>query len=280
MLAENIRNEIIALAEAGGFKSAALLAVCDVESGGRVFAAVNGRDEPLIRYEGHYFYRLLGAAKRNLAVVQGLASRKAGVIKNPRSQAGRWALLKRASVIDRDAALQSCSWGIGQVMGAHWRWLDYASVDAMVGDARSGVAGQVQLMLRFIEKSGLANTILEEDWRGFARGYNGPAYRKNNYDRKLATAFEKYQVLLGEKPSVTRKNKNNPLILKYGDRGDLVRDLQLKLRAYGVGVAVDGDFGPVTKRAVTDFQRKFGLAIDGIAGPMTFLVLERVSGKL
>ncbi len=38
---------------------AALLAVADVESGGKAFARVNGRNEPLIRFEGHYFDRRL-----------------------------------------------------------------------------------------------------------------------------------------------------------------------------------------------------------------------------
>ena len=65
MLSEDNRNEIIKLAKEKGIPAAALLAVCDVESGGKVFSKVNGRDEPLIRFEGHYFYRLLGAAKRN-----------------------------------------------------------------------------------------------------------------------------------------------------------------------------------------------------------------------
>lgn len=277
MLNEDTRNEIRELAKEKGIPAPALLAVCDVESGGKVFAKVKGRDEPLIRFEGHYFYRLLGAANRNHAVVQGLASRKAGGVKNPRTQAGRWNLLARASEIDRDAAYQSCSWGIGQVMGAHWRWLDYASIDAMVVDVRSGVTGQVQLMLKFIEKAGLINAIRNEDWRVFARGYNGPSYAKNDYDRKLSKAFDRYNLLLGNKSVRKRRNKNDPVMLRYGDRGDLVRDLQVKLQAYGVAIAVDGDFGPVTKRAVTVFQRNNGLMIDGIAGPQTFLVLERVT---
>ena len=36
---------------------AALLAVAEVESGGRVLAKVGKRREPLIRFEGHYFDR-------------------------------------------------------------------------------------------------------------------------------------------------------------------------------------------------------------------------------
>ena len=131
MLNKEARNEVETLATNAQLNPAALMAVVDVESGGKVFASVNGKQEPLIRFEGHYFYRLLGAAKRNRAVANGLADRRFGKIKNPRSQKGRWKLLKRAKAIDNQAALQSTSWGVGQVMGSHWRWLEYASVDAI-----------------------------------------------------------------------------------------------------------------------------------------------------
>jgi peptidoglycan hydrolase-like protein with peptidoglycan-binding domain len=36
-----------------------------------------------------------------------------------------------------------------------------------------------------------------------------------------------------------------------------------------LGVAADGIYGPITRRAVRSFQRTHGLAVDGIAGPVT-----------
>ena len=53
--------------------------------------------------------------------------------------------------------------------------------------------------------------------------------------------------------------------LKEGDSGDAVRRLQR-----GLGVAIDGIFGPGTERAVIRFQRRHGLAADGIVGPATW----------
>ena len=279
MLDENVRDEIIELARSAAIPPAALLAVCEVESGGRVFARIKGRDEPLIRFEGHYFHRLLAGAKRNRAKIEGLANRNPGAVKNSSTQAGRWAMLAKASAIDREAALQSCSWGIGQVMGAHWRWLDYANVDALVADTRSGVGGQVRLMLKFIEKSGLTRAMKQQDWQVFARGYNGPAFARNAYDSKLAMAHEQFVVLLGEKVQTSRAGRNVPWVLEYGDLGDDVRDLQLKLQAYGAVIVPDGNFGPVTKHTLIAFQNDNKLVADGIAGPETFLALERVLGK-
>jgi len=79
------------------------------------------------------------------------------------------------------------------VTGAHWAWLGYPSVDALVEEAREGLAGQLRLMARYIEKAGLAEALRAHDWAAFARGYNGPAYRRNRYDTKLAAAYAIYQ---------------------------------------------------------------------------------------
>src|SRR5690606_34802475 len=139
--------------------------------------------------EGHYFDRRLAGAKRDRARQEGLASPQAGRIANPASQAARWKLVARAAAIDRAAAYESVSWGIGQVMGAHWAWLGHASVDALVAEARDGVAGQLRLMTGYIAKAGLAGALRSHDWAAFARGYNGPNYRANAYDAKLARAY-------------------------------------------------------------------------------------------
>ncbi|MEL6437516.1 MAG: N-acetylmuramidase family protein, partial [Pseudomonadota bacterium] len=183
---------ITRVADDAGIEPAVLLAVCEVESGGLAFAQIDDRKEPVIRFEGHYFDRRLHGSKREAARVSGLAHPKAGAVKNPRTQAGRWHLLTKARAIDDHAALESVSWGIGQVMGAHWKTLGYASVEHLVREARSGVAGQVRLMLRFIEHHGLEHLLKRRDWAGFARRYNGPGYARNAYDTKMAKAHARH----------------------------------------------------------------------------------------
>lgn len=63
--------------------------------------------------------------------------------------------------------------------------------------------------------------------------------------------------------------------IKYGHKGDIVARLQAKLNEHGVKLAVDGDFGDATEKAVIDFQRKSGLMIDGVVGIKTWQVLHR-----
>ena len=150
---------------------------------------IAGRPQPLIRFEGHYFDGRLSTANRIRARAEGLASPVAGSVANPKTQAGRWTLLAKARAIDAKAANESASWGIGQVMGAHWAWLDYASVDALVAEAGGGVSGQIRLMARYVDKAGLAPTLRGLDWEAFARGYNGPQYKRFGYHVKIAAAY-------------------------------------------------------------------------------------------
>jgi hypothetical protein len=53
--------------------------------------------------------------------------------------------------------------------------------------------------------------------------------------------------------------------VKLGSHGDDVRYLQRKL-----GIPADGIFGPLTRRAVINFQKSRLLAADGIVGPRTW----------
>ncbi|MDP3899439.1 MAG: N-acetylmuramidase domain-containing protein [Mesorhizobium sp.] len=274
MFSNDVIQEIQAVARDLGVEPAALLAIAEIESGGKAFALVQGRREPLIRFEGHYFDRRLPAAKRDMARAAGLASPTAGAVANPSSQAARWALLERAAAIDSKSAHESVSWGLGQVMGAHWAWLGYASVDALVAEARDSVAGQARLMARYIDKAGLVPAIRGRDWAAFARGYNGPDYRRHGYDRKIATAYARYGAKRPEDRAPPSAQPAAGANLRVGMRGEAVLELQTMLTALGFPAARDGVFGPATEAAVRKFQAAFRLAVDGIAGPKTRAAID------
>lgn len=242
---------------------APLLAVAEVESGGRAYAIVDGKSEPLIRFEGHYFDRRLEGKKRTQARKAGLASPTAGKVANPASQAARWRLLEKAAKIDRQAAYESCSWGLGQVMGSHWSWLGFKSVDELVALCRRDVAGQIELMVRYIVKADLAGSLRARNWPRFAEGYNGPGYRKNRYDTKMAEAFVRWAARLGG----AAQQATAPTTA--GQASSSAAEIQRRLVAHGFPVAIDGRMGPQTKAAIRAFQKARGLAVDGIAGPNT-----------
>lgn len=64
-------------------------------------------------------------------------------------------------------------------------------------------------------------------------------------------------------------------VLRTGDSGDAVRDLQQRLTVAGfaIPVAEMSSFGPGTERAVRDFQTHRKVRIDGVVGPETWSVL-------
>jgi len=67
--------------------------------------------------------------------------------------------------------------------------------------------------------------------------------------------------------------------LSYGSSGDSVRQLQKALNKVGYKLDVDGGFGPKTKAAVVDYQKKNGLAVDGVVGSETWGSLMAVTTK-
>ena len=62
--------------------------------------------------------------------------------------------------------------------------------------------------------------------------------------------------------------------LRYGSRGDKVKELQQKLKRWGYYTgSIDSIFGSGTQAAVKNFQKKNGLTADGIVGPKTAAAL-------
>jgi peptidoglycan hydrolase-like protein with peptidoglycan-binding domain len=68
-------------------------------------------------------------------------------------------------------------------------------------------------------------------------------------------------------------------LLRRGDRGGAVATWQWRLHlALDRALTVDEDFGPATDDATRDFQRRQGLADDGVVGPASRAAMERALG--
>src|SRR4051794_10993820 len=68
-----------------------------------------------------------------------------------------------------------------------------------------------------------------------------------------------------------------PAVAQELQRGSHGEDVAAVQRA--LGVAADGEFGPVTRRAVRDFQAAHGLEVDGVVGPITSQALFGGAGE-
>lgn len=247
---------------------AACLAFMEVEANGVTGTIVGGVMKAVIRWEGHYFDRLVPPKLQALARKAGLASPKVGGVKNPKDQTSRYRMLEQGKKIDVTAAISSCSWGVGQVMGSHWKWLGYKSAQDFEATAQKGFTGQLAIMFGFMEKSGVIPHLRRLDWSAVARIWNGPKYATNKYDVKMANAYARHSGKSIPKPTSAG-------MLRSGSKGQKVRELQALLVRAGYSVNVDGDFGPATERAVKAFQIKNKLEVDGVAGPRTMEELQR-----
>ncbi|HEY0005210.1 MAG TPA: N-acetylmuramidase family protein [Pyrinomonadaceae bacterium] len=165
---------------------AAIKAVAEVESGPHGAFLPTG--EPVILFERHKFSKLTG--RKYDATHPGISNRTPGGY-GPVSQ--QHARLAEAAALDREAALQSCSWGRFQVMGSNWKTLEYTSLQDFINSMYQGEAGHLDSFVRFVKVNNLARHLRNKNWAAFALGYNGKTYKKNRYDTKLAAAYAKHR---------------------------------------------------------------------------------------
>ena len=174
-------------ATALGCEVPVIQAVDAVESNGDGFLPTG---EPKILFEAHIFDRLtdgryrrshphLSSAKWNRRLYG-----RAGLYQHER--------LQEAVTLDRDAALQSASYGRFQIMGFNWKVCGYQSLQAFINAMYRSEADHLQAFVGYVKARGLADELQRKDWSGFASAYNGPAFAQNRYDTKLATANRKF----------------------------------------------------------------------------------------
>lgn len=171
-------------AQSLGVEIAAIKAVAEVESRGDGFLETG---EPVILFERHIFSRL----------TKGKYDKTHPDISNPKSggygkESEQHARLQRAVKLDRDAALQSASWGKFQVLGKNWEDLKYAGLQEFVNAMYRSEADHLDSFVRFIDANNLAGALRGHKWATFARIYNGPQHAKHNYAGRLAQAYSKY----------------------------------------------------------------------------------------
>ncbi len=141
---------------------------------------------PQILYERHIFHRLTKGKFDDGDISDSTAG---GYGQSGAHQYDRLAL---AIAKNRTAALQSCSWGIGQIMGENYALAGFPEVEHMVAAMSESEDQQLAAMANFLVSSRLDIPLRAHDWASFARGYNGPNYAINRYDNQLNAEFQKY----------------------------------------------------------------------------------------
>ncbi|MCV3209591.1 N-acetylmuramidase domain-containing protein [Mesorhizobium sp. YC-39] len=162
-------------------------AFMDVEAAGSGFDA---KGRPKLLFEPHVFYRNLAGAKRTAAVKAGLAYSKWGAKPYPKDSYPR---LVAAMAIDETAALKSASWGLTQILGENFKAAGCGSVQAMVQAFMADEAAHLEATVKLLVAWKVDDDLRAHRWPVVAQTWNGPGYKKNRYDSKLAAAFAKWQ---------------------------------------------------------------------------------------
>ena len=75
--------------------------------------------------------------------------------------------LAAAISLDRDAALQSASWGLGQIMGMNFQAAGFDSAEDMVTAMVESEDRQLLASAKFIKRQhGMADALKDHDWKG------------------------------------------------------------------------------------------------------------------
>ena len=112
----------------------------------------------------------------------------------------------------------------------------------------------------------------------YIRGY-GRHYYLSLADGAAEHGREESPAEAEPEPPIAREAAVSLPILRWGDKSEAVRALQLLLigRGYRCGPwGADGDFGPATYGALYQFQRARRLTVDGVAGPESWRALAGV----
>jgi len=228
-----------------GVKAPEIWTVFAVETSGCGFLPDR---RPPILYERHIFHRLTGGRFDD------------GDISDPSpggygpAGAPQYDRLARAIALDRNAALQSASWGLAQIMGMNFRLAGFNGVEDMVSALCDSEDSQLLAFAAFLKGSKLAGSLQIHDWTSLARGYNGPNFAENQYDAKLRGEFQKFSA--GPLPDITTR----------------AAQLYLTFRGFHPG-PVDGVAGSLTRDALRQFPQTNGLPVTGLADDATLAAL-------
>lgn len=193
---------------------------------------------PQILFERHVFHRLTDG--KYDSVDSNISNKIPG---GYTSGSGEYDRLNKAIKLDEEKALQSASWGIGQVMGFNFKSAGFSSVSGMVLSMLDDEKSQLMAVANFIAAMGLASALQRQNWVAFARKYNGPSFRDNEYDTRLAAAYAKFNVKL---PDLHLRAAQAALFYLGIDPGP-----------------IDGFRGRRTTSALLEFQANSGLNQSG-----------------
>jgi hypothetical protein len=187
--------DFVAAARTLRIEVAAIMAVAQVEAGGRRGFAADGR--PIVRYELHIFQGRTGGTYHRTHPHLSQPTRAAGNPFHHGGQPNEWSLIHGAMILRDGAnrrasdAWQSTSWGMFQVMGFNFAPVGWPNINDFVADMFRSEGQHLRAFIGYCNANHLNGHIQRHDWAAFANGYNGHEYAANNYDTNIGAAYNR-----------------------------------------------------------------------------------------
>jgi hypothetical protein len=241
------RDDLQNAAASLGGDLASLWSLMAVETQG--FGFLQDR-RPCILFERHIFHLRTG----------GKYDREDPNLSNPSpggylGGAAEYDRLGRAMQLDERAALESASWGLGQMMGYNAATAGFTDVYGMVAAMVAGEGAQLRAVANFITADPpLYAAFRDRNWTRVAFNYNGAGYARNHYDEKLEQNYRVFATAAGLPDIDVRTAQACLFYLDYLPDG------------------VDGQNGPRTRKATLAFRLRNGLPPGNLDANVTSLL--------
>lgn len=181
-------DQILQIAKESGYEYAAIKAVLEIESGGTGFASDTGKI--IIQFEPSWFKKKAPYAPSGTWSVNKIDR-----------QSKEWEAFNDAFAKNQNAAMESTSIGLPQIMGFHYKRLGFKTVGEMWNNFKESEYNQVKGLVKFIDTDPhLRRALILKDWHLFATNYNGSGYKalakkigREPYDISLKKAYAKYK---------------------------------------------------------------------------------------
>jgi hypothetical protein len=171
---------------------AAIRAVAEVESAESGFLP-DGR--PTVLYEAHIFHA------NTTGLYAKAVDRHGKRLSSPRWDKSLYGAageaqhdrIEDAAKLNWNAAHKAASWGTFQILGRNHKAAGHATIKGFVDAMHSGAAAHLDAFVSYIKTNHLDGALRAKNWASFARGYNGPGYAANKYDKKMAAAYARWK---------------------------------------------------------------------------------------
>jgi hypothetical protein len=226
-----------------------LWALIKVETSGCGYLADR---RPQIRFERHRFSRR----------TEGRFDGPAPDISNPvaggyAGGSGEYERLAQAIRLDRDAAIESTSWGLGQVLGCHAKAAGFPNAREFVRKNTESEDAQLAAMAGFIAHEELDAPLRQGNWAAVAQAYHGSSHADHDHQGQLSRWSDFFETH-GTPDLRVREVQVAMMLLGYAPRG-----------------SVDGMYGPHTGDALLRFMQDEGMYPERGA-KLTDALVERV----